>query len=88
MRIRHQRRQQQRFCAMIEMLEERRLLTSVVVNSLSDATSLPNGLISLRDGDAARANSTAPRRRPSPSIQPSSLRKKTLILLGRGGLGG
>ena len=42
------------------MLEQRRLLTNVVVNSLSDATSLPNGLIDLRMAIKTANSSTTP----------------------------
>ncbi len=60
------------------MLEERRLLTSIVVNSPSDATNLPNGLIDLRMAIAAANTATTP---TTITFDPSTVATNHTILL-------
>jgi Concanavalin A-like lectin/glucanases superfamily len=102
MRVRNQRRQLRRFCVLIETLEGRRLLSSVVatsllsdsivrpirplaivVTSLSDVTSLPNGLIDLRMAIARANASTLP---TGITFDPTVFSSNKTILLANGPL--
>jgi Concanavalin A-like lectin/glucanases superfamily/SdrD B-like domain len=60
MRLRHQRRQQQRFRALVEMLEQRCLLASIVVNLTSDMPMPPVPMVTLRKAIAIADAATTP----------------------------